>query len=169
MKPRNLLSVLACAAVLGCGADTDEIRAGAQSFWEASRTGDTELAMSHVSESSMARINKSDDDSSVKEFTLGDVEVDGGEATVMTTLKEQDADGSMTVSFETNMIREDGAWKVDLDRTMGAMMGAVLGASMGAMTEAMGEAMEGAVKGMAEGMQKGFEAMADSLGDSSRK
>ncbi len=156
MKSRNLLSMLACAALLGCGDNTEEIRAVTQAFWDAGKAGDSELAMSYVSQSSMAKVNPSDGDPATREFALGAIEVDGDNATVETTLSDWGEDGPTNVSFETHTIRESGEWKVDLDRTMGSMMGAVLGASVGAMAEAMGQAMQGAVKGMAAGMEKEF-------------
>ena len=108
MRPRHLLSALTCIAVLGCGADTDKIRSVAEAFWEASRNGDTELAMSYVSSSSMARINKSDDDTSVKSFTLGEVEVDGSEAAVRTSLSQVSDEDQMDVAFEKHGPRERG-------------------------------------------------------------
>lgn len=156
MYMRNLLSLLACAALLGCGNSAEEAKAVTEAFWDAGKAGDSELAMSYVSRSSMATVNADDGDPTERDFTLGAVAVDGDNATVETTLSDWGDDGPTTVSFETHVIREGGEWKIDLDRTMGSMMGAVLGASVGAMAEAMGEAMQGAMQSMAEGMEKEF-------------
>jgi hypothetical protein len=169
MKTHRVLPLFACALLLGCGANPDEAKEVAQAFWEASKTGDTELAMSYVSNTSSARINQSEDDDPVGDIILGDAEVDGDEATVPTTLTNVGDETPMDVSFQTTLIREDGEWKVDLDRTMGNMMGSMLGASVGAMAQAMGEAMGSAMQGMAEGMQEGFEALNDSLKAGSSK
>ena len=156
MKPQNLLTLLACTTLLGCGNNAEEVRAVTRAFWDAGKAGDGELAMSYVSQSSMARVNADDGDSAARDYTLGAIEIDGDDATVETTLSDWGEDGPTTVSFDTHLIRESGEWKIELDRTMGSMMGAVLGASVGAMAEAMGQAMQGAVKGMAEGLEEEF-------------
>jgi len=148
--------VLACAVLLGCGNNTEDIRAVTQAFWEAGKAGDSELARTYVSRASMATINDSDGDPATRDFTLGAIEVDGDKAQVETTLSDWGDDGPTTVSFDTHVVKEGGEWKIDLDGTMGSMMGAVLGASVGAMAEAMGQAMQGAMEGMAESMEKEF-------------
>jgi len=160
MKTRSLLSLATCALMLGCGAETGEIKAVAQAFWDASAAGDTELARSYVSESSSFKPEASDEgDSSQGSMQLGDVEVDGDEATVATVVSGMNQDTPIEFEFATAMVREDGEWKVDMDKTTANLMQA----AFGAMAEAMGNAFKGLAEGMAEGMKEGLSAMGDSL------
>lgn len=144
----------------------------ADAFWTASRDGDVERAESYVAENTSASMNASAD-SEIDDFSLGEVDVDGDEATVHTTLSGRNGDRSLEISFGTKLVREDDGWKIDLDGTMGEMVGAVLGTTMGdlasEMGKAMGEAMGEAMKGLAEGMAEGMKALGDSMQSASKR
>jgi tetratricopeptide (TPR) repeat protein len=168
MRIHTMFGLLTGALLVGCGGAADDARDVAQSFWEASRDGDVERARSYVSESSAAKINEQDDESGVGEVAIGEARIEEGVALVETTISGMDEDMPMGVEFETVLVREEGAWKVDLDRTTGNMMKSMLGVSLNAVAEEMGKALGEAMGQMVEGMQEGFESMADSLADTNR-
>ncbi len=140
----------------------------AEAFWEASRTGDYELAQSYVAEGGNASISEeAAQNQQIREFTLGESHVEGDSAAVETSLSGDFGENPVDVEFNTVMVRQEGEWKVDLDGTANEMMKAILGVSMNdfaeQMGEAMGEAMKGMAEGMAEGMKEGMKAAADSM------
>jgi len=165
MKAHGLVSIMSCAVVCACGSDTDQVRQVAEAFWEASKAGDMELAQTYVSESSTFKPNQSDNDSPPGDVRLGRIELDGDEATVETTVSGLNEETPFDVEFETAMVRENGQWKVNMDKTAGSMMQG----AFAAMAQAMGSAMSGLAEGMAGALQEGFENMGDSLAGASKR
>ena len=153
------LLVAGCASANGPG-DV------AEAFWTASKAGDIELAKTYVAEGSKATMSDPGKSQSLREFSLGEVTVDGDRATVETTVAAEE----MELAFETVLIRQEGDWKVDLDATSDEMMKSLLGTTMGEFTkkigEAIGDAMGKSMKAVADGMAEGFEAMGEALTDS---
>ncbi len=165
---RFRLTHVFAAALLAtaCGA-ADGPGAVAQAFWAASKEGDIDRAKTYVAEGSKATMSNPEKGKSVREFSLGEVTVEGDRATVETTVAAEE----MELAFETVLIRQEGDWKIDLDATTDEMMKSLFGTTMGeltkkmgeAMGEALGESMKAVTKGMAEGLQAMGEALTDSL------
>jgi hypothetical protein len=168
----HLTYLTAVLFITGC-AGGDDPRAIADAFWTASKEGDVERAKTYVAEGSTAKIQNPDESgSSVGEFTLGESAIDGDRATVETTVTSAGTQ-EMELSFQTVLVRQEGAWKVDLDQTTGEMMKSLFGGSMGdfaeKMGQAMGEALGEGMKAMGEGMAQGLKAAADSLEKTGRR
>ena len=150
----------------GCWMAAEDPLTVAEAFWRAGQERDLELARSYVSADSKAQINDSGDAAPFGDITLSDPEIDGDEATVETLMigvGEQD----LEIAFQTALVMEDGAWKIDLDRTMGEMTKSLLGVSMSEMMEGLGETMGDAVGeavgSLVEGLAEGMQTAADSL------
>jgi len=153
MRARELISIATCAVLFGCGSgEADRAKQVAQAFWDATVAGDAELAQTFVSAGSMFQPNKSKGDSPPGDVKLGAVDVDGDDAAVETVVTKLDAESPMNMEFETILVREEGSWKIDMDKTTGSMMQG----AFAAMAEAMGSAMQGMAEGMAEGMKEGM-------------
>ena len=170
MNARQIFALAATGILLSCGGASDAARDVADTFWQASRDGDTEVVRSLVASGSKAKVNEPvDGDAPFGDYALGDVSIEDGVAGVETTVEGMDGSTMGEVQFKTFLIQEDGAWKVDLDRTTSDMMRVMLGVTMEQlgemMGEAMGKAMEGMVEGMAEGMKEGMEAMGEAMNE----
>jgi predicted nucleic acid-binding Zn-ribbon protein len=165
MKFRLTHIFAAALLTTACGA-ADGPGAVAQAFWTASKEGDIDRAKTYVAEGSKATMSNPERSKSVREFSLGEVTVDGDRATVETTVAAEE----MELAFETVLIRQEGDWKVDLDATTDEMMKSLFGTTMGDFTKKMGEAIGDAVgesmKAVAEGMAEGLKAMGEALSDS---
>ena len=165
MKFRLTHIFAAALLATACGA-ADGPGAVAQAFWTASKEGDIDRAKTYVAEGGKATMSNPEN-KSLREFSLGEVTVDGARATVETTVTAEETE----LAFETVLIRQEGDWKVDLDATTDEMMKSLFGTTMGeftkkmgeAMGEALGESMKAVTKGMAEGLQAMGKALADSL------
>ena len=161
-----LTHILAAALlVAGCGSANGPGDV-AEAFWTASKAGDIELAKTYVADGAKATMNNPGESQSLREFSLGDVTLDGDRATVGTTVASEE----MELAFETVLIRQESDWKVDLDATTDEMMKSLFGSTMGDLTKKMGEAIGDAVgesmKAVAKGMAEGLEAMGETLADS---
>jgi len=151
MKLGRLISVAVSVLVLGCGGNgADEVLQAAQGFWDAAKANDLALAETYVSESSVFQMREENDDGPPGDVQLGSVEIDGGSATVQTTISNTGDEAPFGMDFETFLVRERGEWKVDMDKTTGSMMRG----AFAAMAEAMGNAMAGLAEGMAAGMSE---------------
>lgn len=160
MKLRDLMNVVACTLLVGCsGGEAARVKQVAQAFWDASKANDIALAKTFVSESSMFQMQEAKDDAPPGDVELGEVEVDGHVASVETVVSNLDDETPVDMEFETMLVRENGEWKVDMDRTTGSMMQG----AFAAMAKAMGTAMTGMAEGMADAFKEGFREMADSL------
>ncbi len=166
MRNRLLVAILAASATTGCWMTTEDPLTVAEAFWRAGQEGDIELAQSYVSTESEAQINRTGDAKPFGDITLRDPQVDGDAATVETFMVGV-GEREFEITFQTALVLEDGAWKIDLDQTMGDMTKSLLGISMTEMMEglgqsmgdAMGEAMGSIVEGLAEGMQTAAESL----------
>ena len=110
-----LILVLAGAFLASCGGGGKEAKAVAEEFWNAAKSGDNDAAKSYVAKASKANLRIEDQgDFWKRAFTLGNVEVNGNTAKVA-TLK---GSGSDSMKLQTVLIKEDGAWKVNVLHTM---------------------------------------------------
>lgn len=135
---------------VGCskkGSQGDDPKSIANTFWSSVQKGDSAKVKTVVTKSSLASL-QGDEGGSVKEgssFTLADAKIAGDTATVPTTLK----DAEMSIEVQTILVKEDGAWKVDADKTMQA----VFTAAMEQLSKGLGDAMKGAGQAMGEGLK----------------
>jgi len=63
----------------------------------------------------------------------------------------------MDMAMTTILIQQEGAWKVDVNKTMMS----IFGGAMGEMMDQMGEAMQEMGESMAEGMQESMDNMSE--------
>ncbi|MGH7540574.1 MAG: hypothetical protein ACRELC_06220, partial [Gemmatimonadota bacterium] len=94
-------------------------------FWTAAREGDVETVRALSFETESASLDVEPGRSAIREYTLGTTRVDGEEAFVETTVRGTD-ETPVVVTFETVLVKRDGDWKVDLERTGERMMKAAL-------------------------------------------
>jgi hypothetical protein len=165
-----MLSLAGLSLLTGCWLWGDSPRDIAEHFWDANQDGDMELASAYVSSESSATVKRPDDGGMPMEsYSLGAEEIDGDRATVETAMTANMGSQQLDVDFQTHLVREDGEWKVDLDRTTSDIMRAALGVTMEEMGEMVGEAMKGAMEGLAEGLQEGMDAMGEAISEAAEE
>ena len=133
----------------------------AKKFWEASKKGNKAAAEKYVTKESIKNLT---DESGSKnpnaKVTFGKTEMDGAVASIPTEIK----DGEMTLDLKTVCVKEDGKWKVDLDKTMMSMFGGAMGEMMKELTDQMGNAMKSGMEGMGDALKKGVGDAAEGMG-----
>jgi hypothetical protein len=132
-------------------------------FWNAARDGNQEmveaLSVNHLGDFDVAN----DGGDEIRSISIGDTEIEGDEAEVVTVLEGMTDDRDVTLEFRTALVKEDGEWLVEMGETTGRLVGAVMatvGAELGeAFSEGLDEAMEGMSDEIAEAMEEAAKAM----------
>lgn len=89
----------------------------AEAFWEAMAEGNVESAQNYATQDTQHLVSKQRnlEDSTV---TTGSVVIDGGKATVKTVLALQKTENDKKLTFDTVLLKENKAWKVDYQQTL---------------------------------------------------
>jgi len=132
-------------------------------FWDAARDGNQEmveaLSVNHLDHD----FDIDDTDSEIRSISIGDTDIDGDEADVETLLEGSNDDMDVTLEFQTALVKRDGEWYVEMDRTTGRLIGAAMaevGAHVGA---AVSDAMEGMADEIADGISEGMDELGEAL------
>lgn len=149
---------LLVGSITGCGSSGDSPETVADSFWTALQNQELTLARSYATPETADMLNDTNNEQDV-EVTLGETTMEDGEAHIQTTMKSDNEGQSMDIAMITVLVQQEGAWKVDVNKTMMS----IFGGAMGEMMEQMGEAMEELGESMAEGMQESMETMGESM------
>lgn len=88
----------------------------------------------------------------VERIDLQGVKTDGGSTVVPTHIVGTKDGKREKLSFNTVLEQDNGAWKVDFDKTMESMLGFSMKDTMETMGKAMGEALKGVGKAIGEGL-----------------
>jgi len=157
------LLALAGLSASGCWLSWDDGPAEVtRDFWDAARDGNQEMVEA-LSVNRLDDFDIDDTDSEIRSISIGDTEIDGDAADVETLLEGWNDDMDVTLEFETALVKRDGEWYVEMDRTTGRLIGAVM-AEVGAhVGEAIGEAMEGMAEEIAEGISDGMDELGEAL------
>lgn len=158
--PGIVLAGMLLALLSACSGSEDEAKSVAQRFWAALEEKNIEKARGYATRETAGSLNEQEDaeDQEIA-VAFGDVESKDDAVMVATTLHTFDAGAEMTFEMQTVLVKEDGTWRVDVNRTMMSMFGG----AMGEMMEQMGEAMQEAMQGMAEELQNGMQELSGSM------
>ncbi len=153
---KSIVLIILCFGVLvtaGCSKDSPvEV---AEGFWIAMADRDVETARSFVTKETANSItlnnNAGNGDFTVK---FGDVTEEVSYTAVETIMRPSGGEAEMEISLRTIVVKEEGKWKVDANRTMMSMFGGAMGEMMQQLGDAMKDGMEEFGKGMQEGMEQ---------------
>ena len=160
MMKKILIAVVAgmmVGSISGCGSSGDSPENVADSFWTALQNHELTLARSYATPETADMLNNADNDQDVT-VILGETTMNDGEAHIQTTMKANDEGQSMDIAMTTVLVQQEGAWRVDVNKTMMS----IFGGAMGEMMDQMGEAMQEMGEAMAEGMKESMENMGES-------
>lgn len=149
--PFTVLLIAACATSLS----KQDV---ARDFWTAMAAKDIAKAKTFASAGSLDGVSpNNENDNTIDKVDLRPAKESDGLTVVPTIVTSMENGQEKTLSFDTVMIKENGEWKVDFEKTTNSMLGFSMKDMMEGMGKAMGEAMGNAMKGLGEGIGKGLE------------
>jgi hypothetical protein len=164
----GLLSLMAAVGLTssGCGFIWDDGPAEVtRDFWNAARDGNSEMVDALSVNDHGADFDLQDADSEIRSISIGDTEIDGDEAEVLTVIEGSNDDVEMTIEFKTALVKRDGDWYVELEETGGRLIGAFVGEMVSHFGEEFGAAMSEMADELAEGMDELGEALQEAAED----
>lgn len=127
-----------------CGSANDP-RSVAEGFWQAMMERDIEKARGYTTAESGKTLKLRDNGEGDVNVAVGEMTEKESEVTFATTMTSTVDGQEQKIPLETILVREDGTWKVDANRTMFSIFGGAVGQMMGAMKKGfqdMGRAMQ---------------------------
>jgi hypothetical protein len=153
-----ILVILVLTALLACGNSSDEALNVAKNFWSAMEERDIEKARTFATEETAGSVTINEDaEEQETDINFGEITFEDGAAMVATTIAAKGDDSQMEMEMQTVLVKENGTWKVDVDRTFMSMFGGAMGAMMDQMGEAMQKGMEEMGKAMVDAMEEATE------------
>ncbi len=173
---QRVLTLVLCLTLIACGQSSSDPAQVAQQYWaavqQADKASQDELTAPTEPSASMSVFSgeMTMESDKVREIRFGEPIAEAERARVPTTIiPEPDAQGGSPevaeISFDTQLVKVGGEWKVDKAVTDKNMMGAAFAAAMAAMGEAFGEGMKGAVEGIGEALTEGMQGLAEGLAE----
>ncbi|MEQ8763317.1 MAG: DUF4878 domain-containing protein [Planctomycetota bacterium] len=153
MKLRNVLLLSVSALFGACAGAGDDPADTTEAFFQAMKDGDFEKGKELVTADSVKEFEGSNKDEKFEmaDLTIGEAKVDGDKATVPTSFKVE----GQKFSFDAQLRKEEGAWKIDAKPTMEAMMSQFTGA--------INDAMKGAADQLKDAKDKANQAAEDAM------
>ncbi len=158
----RVLYLLGAAGFVAACAGTESPEAVADRFWAAVQDGDVETARAYSIESESSSL-KLEHESSIDSYELGDARSEDGKALVETRVTTS-GEWELDISFETVLIEDAGAWKVDVEGTGSRMVRAVIGASTAELVRGIADTLRGAMGEVMEGVAEGMKELGEALG-----
>ncbi|MDX1393921.1 MAG: hypothetical protein R3195_06010 [Gemmatimonadota bacterium] len=136
-------------------------------FWNAARDGNTEMVEALSVNRSGMDLDFDGRAHEIQSISIGDTDIDGDEAEVVTLIEGENDDIEITVEFKTALVKQDGEWYVEMEQTTGRLIGAFL-AEMStyigdAIGEGISEAMEDMSDELADGLAEGMDNLSEAL------
>jgi hypothetical protein len=158
--PRLLgFGIAGLLAAFGCGLLEDGPRGVATRFWEALEAGDLDGARRLASPTSADALDEWFTRQPLAEPVLGETLRNDRAAVVETALVVGRGEAPLHARFPTHLVRQDGAWRVDVDRTRRELAEALLAAGARRVQEAVAEGLNE----LGEALEQGTQELGDSL------
>lgn len=146
MTGKALLLVVTLLAIGCSGSTQSDPKAVADQFWSATKTGKVEAIKPFVTAASLSHdMMKEDAQTTTGSYTLGEAKVENDTASIPTALK----DNEVNIEFQTIVVKEGTAWKVDVEKTMMTMFNGAMGELMNTLKN-VDQAAQGGTDGAAE-------------------
>jgi hypothetical protein len=134
-----------------------------EQFWEALRAGEFETARAHASASSASLVDDLKADRRIEEVLLGEALLGERTAIVRTSLATSQGDRRLHTTFDTHLVREAGAWRVDVEATRRALTSALFASSLQQLGEAVGEGAQAFSEALEDGAAEINRAIREAL------
>lgn len=132
-------------------------------FWEAIESGDLEDARREASRISADALDAWFSDQSLGEATLGETLRNDTLAVVETSLSVGEGETPLQATFPTHLVREEGAWRIDVDRTRRELAQALFAAGALRVQEAINEGLDELGRALEQGARELDDALHEAL------
>ena len=134
----------------------------AKGFWDAMNAKDIQAVRSYVTKESADKLQIKDKDAATNcKVTFGEIRIEDNKTSIETTMQTHNETTEFEVQMQTILVKEDGQWKVDADKTMMSMFGGAVGEMVKGLGKAVGEGIKKGIeeieKAMAENIQEDIE------------
>jgi hypothetical protein len=124
---KALLLIMTFLAIGCSGSTQSDPKAVADQFWSATKTGKIVTIKPYVSQASLSHeMMKEDAQATTGNYSLGEAKIENDMTTIPTSLK----DNEVNIEFQTIVVKEGNAWKVDIEKTMMTMFNGAMGELM---------------------------------------
>ena len=157
-----------CVLLLsGCINQAKNPREVAERYWQALKNGDTETARSLVSNGSVEAFDAYAALPADRKTAIGEINLGTEQATILTIVYPQGEDPEEFESFDTVMVMEDGAWKIDAARTI-VPRPAPSERELEELADELSDSMQENIDSVEEAMKQGLELLDEALREGSR-
>lgn len=150
-----------------CMQQADNPRDVASQYWQAMQAGDSESARKLVSRTSQADFDSYLAIPDAEKTPIGEINLGTEQTTVVTILHPKGASPEDFSTFDTVLVLEDGAWKIDVTRTA-VPRPAPSDRELEALGDQLSESMEENIESMEEAMKEGMQMLNEALREGSR-
>lgn len=148
----------AALLLAACGAPDGDPEAVVAAFWAAISERDLERARAHASRVSAASVDEWGEGYEIRSVSLGQTLRNQSAAVVETSLTTGDDDGDdafeLHPRFQTHLVLEDGAWRVDVTRTREDLDRAIIATAAARVRSALAEGAHEIGEALREGMDQ---------------
>src|SRR3990172_5985918 len=131
----------------------------AKGFWDAMNAKDIQAVRSYVTKESRDKLQIKDNDAATNcKVTFGEIRIEDNKTSIETTMQTHNETTEFEVQMQTILVKEDGQWKVDADKTMMSMFGG-----------AVGEMVKGLGKTVGEGIKKGIKEIEKAMAENTQE
>ncbi len=167
-KFRGLLTGLFLGLFLlsGCmSSEQQQAREVADSFWQAVLDKDMETAKGLVTWESVEYLRfLGSDKVDFQNFETGELQIADGIAEVATVLNSSSSD-EMQIPVRTILVRHEGGWLVDVQKTLGSMVSGTMGSIVGQLNNLMQDGLKGLDESLSDSLDQLGKTLEDGLQD----
>lgn len=145
----------------------DNPRDVATQYWQALKNGDSETARSLVSSDSQQALEDYLAQPADQKTAIGEVNLGTEQTTVITIVYPEGDKPDEFETFDTVMVMEDGAWKIDAARTI-IPRPAPSDRELDELADQLSESMQDNIDSIEEAMEQGMEMLDKALREGSR-
>jgi hypothetical protein len=153
----------ALSLVFACGELAATPQQVTEQFWEALRAGEVEAAKAHASASSAPLVDDLRTQRQIEAVLLGEALLGERAAIVRTSLATSLGGRRLHTSFDTHLVREAEAWRVDVEATRRALTSALFASSLQQIGEVVGEGVQAFGEALEEGTAEINRAVREAL------
>jgi len=154
---------------IGCGGRNATPQQVTEQFWEALRADDVERARSLATAASAHRVDGLYESGAIEEVLMGEALRGETSAIVRTSLAASDGGGLHHLTFDTTLVRENGAWRVDVAETQRALTSAAFASSVQQLGDALGQGVQEFGEALEMGAEEITRAIREALDEIERE